>query len=124
MIKVLTKRALHHYFISTPTVTSLTNLYLLTGNPYCYILRFATFPIFIYEIMYLCDKLARRKVFMMLLEHLNECVEVINEGFGLGDGETIDIFNDFVLISFDLLGHLLMLYIVMMCLALYTSQIK
>ena len=74
--------------------------------------------------MYLCDKLARRKVFMMLLEHLNECVEVINEGFGLGDGETIDIFIDFVLISFDLLGHLLMLYIVMMCLALYTSQIK
>ena len=35
----------------------------------------------------------------------------------------IDIFDDFVLIYFDLLGHLLMLYIMMLFLALYTSQI-
>ena len=61
---------------------------------------------------------------MMFFEHLDECVEVIDEGLGLGDGETIDIFDDFVLISFDLLGHFLILYIMMVCLALYTSQIK
>ena len=105
MIKVLTKGALHHYFIPTPTVTSLTNLNLLTGSPDCYILCFATLTIFIYEIMYLSDKLPGRKVLMMFFEHLDECVEVIDEGLGLGDGETIDIFDDFVLISFDLLGQ-------------------
>ena len=90
MVVVFAERALQHFGFAAPAVAFLADAYFVPGCGEGAVLVLGAGLEAVGEVVDLSQKLPRRQLRVLFVEHLDEGVEVVEVGLVLGDGELAD----------------------------------